>query len=37
MSRGVQTGWMGSTLPSELMSSISETLEPLLGGKGVPA
>lgn len=36
MSRGVQTGWMGSTFPSELMSSISDTLEPLLQGKGVP-
>lgn len=30
MSRGVHTGWMGSTLPSELMSSTSDTLEPLL-------
>lgn len=36
MSRGVQTGWMGSTLPSRLMSSISDMLEPLLYGKGVP-
>lgn len=36
MSRGVQTGWMGSTFPRELISSTSDTLEPLLQGTGVP-
>lgn len=34
MSRGVQTGWMGSTFPRELISSTSDTLEPLLQGTG---